>query len=80
MQQLRSSLVSRRTGKSNWETGPPVMGTGGRKRQYSYQRILMGLALCQGDSDRRKRVVGEERSDLHKIVTGRKVVAALEDD
>lgn len=40
----------------------------------------MGLATCQGDSGWRKRVVGEEQSDLHKTVMGRKVVAALEDD
>lgn len=80
MHQVRSSSVSERIGKSNCGTGPPVMGTGGRERQYGYQRILMGLAFRQGDSDRRKRVVGEEQSDLHKIVTGRNVVAAPEDD
>lgn len=30
------------------DSGPPVMGTGERERQFSYQRILMGLALSQG--------------------------------
>lgn len=39
-----------------------------------------GAGLAPGGLGLEKRVVGEEQSDLHKTVMGRKVVAAPEDD